>query len=73
MLKPEEMTAARIFDYQMRMEPWDEDAIFPCGDLLGTSVYNKHSEHHGVDEFFSIYNRSEVVAVEIIERMISGR
>jgi hypothetical protein len=28
MLKPEEMTAARIFDYQMRIEPWE-----PKGDV----------------------------------------
>ena len=66
------MTGAEIYNYQMSINPWSKDAEFTCYELLDIDEFNKWFEKLGADDFFSIYDYSELTAKAIINNLISG-
>ncbi len=70
MLRPEEMTTARIFDYQMRIQEWDIDAEFKPYELLGTDEFNFWYETLGMEDFWNVYDYSEFTAANILRRLV---
>ena len=72
MLRPEEMTPGRIYEYQLAIDEWSEKAMFAPYEILEVEDYNKIHERLGAEFFHVIYDYSDLTTINIIKRIMYG-
>ena len=66
------MNKQEIEAYQRRIIAWSKNAEFKPYRLLGSEEFNFWYETLGIEEFWAIYDYSEMTTINIIKRLVDG-